>query len=501
MSTPETAYRALEARMNRIAGLEDALGLLDWDQEVMMPDGAAGARAETIATLSVMKHQAWNDPALPDLVERARAHDHDAWSAANLREIERGLIANTALPEDLVEALSRATNAANLAWRRARRENDFSLLAPLLENVFRLTRESGEALGGRLGLSPYEALVDGYEPSLRLDRLTPLFDRLAAEIPPLVAQVTEAQARRPAPLRPSGPFPVERQKALGEALMRALGFDFARGRLDISAHPFSGGARNDVRITTRYDEADFTSAMMGTLHETGHALYELGLPAEWSRQPVGASRGLGLHESQSLLVEMQVSRSAPFLAFARDLIVEAFGGAEDPAFAHANLVRLYARVAPGFIRVDADEVTYPAHIVLRFRLEQALLSGDLAMADLPGAWNEGMNALLGITPPTDTLGCLQDIHWPGGAIGYFPTYTLGAIAAAQLYRAARAALPGLEGDIEAGRFEGLVDWLRREVHGRASLMTSDELLVQVTGRSWDADAYLGHLRERYLGEA
>ncbi|MEQ9814161.1 MAG: carboxypeptidase M32 [Azospirillaceae bacterium] len=500
MTTPETAYRTLETRMTRIAGLEDALGMLDWDQEVMMPDGAAGARADTIATLSVLKHQAWNDPALPDLVARARDHVHDAWTAANLREIERGLIANTAVPEDLVEAVSRETNAANLAWRRARRDDDFALLAPLLEKVFRLTRETGEALGERLGLSVYDALVDRYEPGIGLERLDPLFGRLAEEIPPLVAAVTERQAREPAPVRPAGPFPVDRQKGLGEALMRALGFDFQRGRLDISAHPFSGGARDDVRITTRYDEADFTSAMMGTLHETGHALYELGLPAEWSRQPVGASRGLGLHESQSLLVEMQVSRSAPFLAFARGKIVEAFGRTGDPAFAHDNLVRLYTRVRPGFIRVDADEVTYPAHIVLRFRLEQALLSGDLAMADLSGAWNEGMTALLGITPPSDTLGCLQDIHWPGGAIGYFPTYTLGAIAAAQLYRAAREAQPGLEADIEAGRFQPLIDWLGREVHGLASLMTSDELLTRATGRSWDADDYLGHLRERYLGE-
>ncbi len=281
--------------------------------------------------------------------------------------------------------------------------------------------------------------------------IDPLFADLTAWLPGLIAQARARQEAAGAPLPLDGPFPIETQRQLGLTLMRALGFDEGRGRLDISLHPFCGGATDDVRITTRYDEGDFSRALLGVLHETGHALYEQGRPAAWRHQPVGSARGMSLHESQSLIVEMQACRSREFLTYLAPLLREAFGRS-GPAWEPENLFRLYTRVEPGFIRVDADEATYPAHILLRYRLETAMIAGDLAVADLPGAFNDGIRELLGLTVPNDRLGCLQDIHWPSGAFGYFPTYTLGALAAAQLFRAAKAAEPALPGCLAEGDF-------------------------------------------------
>jgi carboxypeptidase Taq len=279
--------------------------------------------------------------------------------------------------------------------------------------------------------------------------------------------------------------------------MTRLGFDFDHGRLDVSTHPFCGGIPDDVRITTRYDEADFASALMGVLHETGHALYERGLPEAWRRQPVGQSGGMTLHESQSLLIEMQACRSREFLSYAAPLMRAAFGG-KGPEWEVDNLHRLYTRVQPGFIRVDADEVTYPAHILLRYRLERALVSGDLALADLPGAWDEGMQRLLGLAPPNDAVGCLQDIHWFDGAWGYFPSYTLGALLAAQLFEAAREGEPEIAPAISRGEFAPLLSWLRANVHGKGRLVDTEALVIQATGRPLGTEAFLAHLRRRYL---
>jgi carboxypeptidase Taq len=280
--------------------------------------------------------------------------------------------------------------------------------------------------------------------------------------------------------------------------MKRLGFDFEHGRLDISLHPFCGGTPDDVRITTRYDETNFTRALMGVLHETGHALYERGLPAAWRRQPVGDARGMSVHESQSLLMEMQACRSREFLEFAAPLLRAAFGG-KGKAWEADNLYRVYTQVERGFIRVDADEVTYPAHVILRYRLEKAMVAGDLEIEDLPGEWNRGMRELVGVTPPSDREGCLQDIHWYDGAWGYFPTYTLGAMTAAQLFAAAKRAVPGIPDAIARGDFAPLLGWLRANVHGKASSLSTDALLRAATGSSLDARVYEDHLRRRYLG--
>src|SRR5438874_298921 len=322
------------------------------------------------------------------------------------------------------------------------------------------------------------------------------FDEIGEFLPDLIEAALSRQAALPAaPV--CGPFPSETQRRIAMRLMERIGFDFAHGRLDISAHPFCGGTPEDVRITTRYDEDDFARALMGVLHETGHALYQRGLPAEWRLQPVGRARGMAMHESQSLLLEMQVCRSRAFLTYAAPIIRAAFGG-DAPEWEVEALYRRQIRVRRGFIRVDADEVTYPAHVILRYRLERAMLAGDLDPTDLPGAWAAAMREMLGVAPDNDREGCLQDIHWYDGNWGYFPTYTLGALIAAQLFEAARRDVPGLLQAIAEGEFAPLLGWARERVHSKGSLMSTAALVESASGRPLGTASFERHLRDRYL---
>ncbi len=494
------AYQWLERRFARLGALEEAASFLHWDYSVMMPTGGGDARAEQLAALSVTRHELLSDPAVSDHLDQAEADEGlDAWQSANLREMRRDWRHDTALDAAFIEAMSKACHACEALWREARPRSDFAAVRPALEEVVRLSREEAGRKAEIFGCSPYEALLDSYEPGITEGEIDGLFDRLAEDLPALIREALDRQAQRPAPLRPEGRFPIAAQAQLGRRLMALAGFDFDHGRLDVSLHPFSGGTPDDVRITTRYEEADFTSSLMAVMHETGHALYERGLPAAWRRQPVGQSLGMAIHESQSLLMEMQACRSPAFLSFLAPFAAAAFGRG-GPAWSFENFLRLYHRVEPSFIRVDADEATYPLHVILRTRLEKAILGGDLAVADLPGAWNDGMRDLLGLTPPDDRLGCLQDIHWYDGAWGYFPTYTLGAMTAAQLYAAALEAVPEVPTALARGDFLPLLGWLRSQVHEKASLMSGRELVEAATGRPLDPTVFEAHLRRRYLGE-
>lgn len=497
--TPNDPYAELERRFARMSAVNRAGAILNWDRSTMMPDGASEDRADQLATLGVIAHEIISAPDMPELLSRAEESKGalDPWRAANLREMRRSWVHESALPGDLVEARSRACNACEHAWRTAKQNADFKSLLPTLTEVLTIMRRVGEAKAAALGTSLYDALLDEFEPGGRSARIDVLFADLGSFLPDLLGRVIERQKSLPAIIPLDGPFPVDAQRRLGEEMSRRLGFDFRHGRLDVSAHPFTGGTADDVRITTRYDETDFARSLMGVLHETGHGLYEAGLPREWRRQPVGNARGMVLHESQSLLMEMQACRSDAFVAFAAPRMRAAFGK-DGPAWTEASIHRLYTRVEPGFIRVDADEVTYPLHVMLRYRLERAMLAGDLALADLPGAWNDGMRGLLGVAPPDDALGCLQDIHWPDGGWGYFPTYTLGAIAAAQLFAAARQAVPGLLEAIGKGDFAPLLGWLRANVHSKGSIAGTDEILTAATGAGLGVAAFKAHLESRYL---
>lgn len=492
-----TAYDTLRERFRRIAALEDALAVLSWDRQTIMPTGGGEARAEQMATLQVLKHEAITAADMTDLLAAAGTLPLDPWNAANLREMRRDHTHATALTGKLVDAKARAAAACERVWLLARPAAEFALVVKPLETLLGLVREVADAKAESLGKSPYDALLDQFEPDGSADLIDGLFGRLEPALRQLLPEVLEHQARVGFKA-PETEIPVGRQRALGLDVMASLGFDFDHGRLDVSAHPFSGGVPDDVRITTRYDIADWAGSLMGVIHETGHALYERGLPSQWRGQPVGESRGMALHESQSLLMEMQVSRSRAFFDHAAPMIRAAFGVAGDQ-WAPAPLHQGATRVSRSLIRVEADELTYPFHVILRYRLERAMLSGDIAVADLPGAWNDGMEASLGIRPPDDRLGCLQDIHWYDGAFGYFPTYTMGALGAAQLFAAARAALDDLDGRIASGDFTPLLGWLRENVHQWGSFHDTDALLRQATGAPLGEGAFLAHIRARYLG--
>ncbi|ACI50102.1 Carboxypeptidase Taq [Gluconacetobacter diazotrophicus PA1 5] len=496
---PQHAYTDLTTHFARIGRIRNALGILGWDKDVMMPAGAAESRADSIATLDVLCHEILTAPVIAELLDRAEA-PAGSWQAANLQEMRRAYLHAASVPADLVDAMSRAASRCEMAWRAARREGDFAALLPTLSEVLDRTRDLAVVKGAALGLSPYDALLDQYDPGTRRADIDPVFAELRRDLPALIADAQAHQAATPAPVLPTGPFPVPLQEQMGRRMMMALGFDMERGRLDVSAHPFCGGAEDDVRITTRYEDDDFLAALMGVIHETGHALYEQGLPHDWRTQPVGQARGMSLHESQSLLMEMQVARSRPFMDWAAPLLRAAFGGAEaDPAWSADSLYRAVTRVRPGFIRVDADEVTYPAHVLVRYEMETALVDGTLALRDLPEAFNAGIHGLLGLTVPNDRLGCLQDIHWPSGAWGYFPTYTMGAILAAQLRQAAFRADPAIPSGIAQGDFAPLLGWLRTHVHSQASRLSTPDIIRAATGAAPSTDAYRAHLRERYCG--
>jgi carboxypeptidase Taq len=489
------AYERLKARFARIAALGEAAAMLHWDAAAMMPPGGAPARGEQLAALAGLSHELLTAPVVAEDLEIARAEG--LWEEANLALMARAHARATALPTELVEATARANSACEKIWRQAKARADFALVRPALEEVVRLQRETARALAAALSMDPYDALMDGYQRGVTAADVEPVFAAYEAFLAEALPRAEAIQAARPAPLPLPGPFPVPVQRDLCRRLSARIGLDYGHARLDESLHPFCGGTPSDVRITTFHDEHDVAKALLGVLHETGHALYERGLPTAFARQPVGEAAGMAAHESQSLIVEMQACRSDPFLGFLGRELHAAFGG-QAAAYAPANLAATWRRVARGFIRVDADEITYPAHVILRFRLERAMIQGALEVADLPGAWNEAMARMLGITPPDDAKGCLQDIHWHDGAFGYFPSYTLGAMAAAQLMKAARAAEPGLDAALAQGDMAPLLSWLRVHVHAKGSLLGFQDLLRAATGKPLDPRDFMDHLAARYL---
>lgn len=493
-----SAYQQLHQHFDRIGKLRGVSGIIGWDMAAMMPEGSGPARSEQAAALDVVIHEKLTDPAIGDWLDAAEADNGlDARQRTNVAAIRREWLHATAVPADLVEAASIANAACEMLWRRAREENDYAAVQGKLQDVLTLVRRIAEAKAAHFGCGLYDALLDQFEPGGKAAEIDRLFGDLAEFLPDYINRAVEKQQSQPAPLEPGGPFAIADQKALGEKLMAAMGFDFSRGRLDVSAHPFSGGAPGDSRITTRYRTDEFFLSLMGVVHETGHALYESSLPEDWRLQPAGNSRGMSIHESQSLLFEKQVAASPEFFAYAGPLMAAAFGGS-GPAWEADNLRRLATKVQRSLIRVSADEVTYPAHVILRYRLERAMIEGDLALADLPGAWNDGMQQMVGITPPDDRDGCLQDIHWYAGLFGYFPTYTMGALSAAQLFQAAVAAVPEIPAAIAAGNFAPLLGWLRTHVHHRASFVSAEDILRDATGAPLGVAAFRRHLDARYL---
>lgn len=490
------AYQDLAARQLRQHRLGHLQAIAQWDQAANMPANGNEARSLALAEMDGLLHQLATDPALAGLLDAAAAEPLDDTQLANLREIRRAWRSANALPQALVEAKSLANNRCEHAWRSQRPANDWAGFLPNLREVLAIARQEAEALSQSSGLSKYDALLDHYEPGMRSADVERAFAPLRQWLPGLIRDVTAKQASENV-IAPVGPFPIAAQKALGLDAMRLMGFDFSAGRLDESTHPFCGGVPEDVRMTTRYREDDFLPALMGVIHETGHGRYEQGLPRELLGQPIAQARSMGIHESQSLSFEMQLGSHPAFAGLLAPLLVKHFG--DQPAFEPGNLHRLLTRVKPGLIRVDADEVTYPAHILLRFDIERALVEGDAQVEDIPALWDTKMAELLGIdTRGNFKDGPMQDVHWPAGLFGYFPCYTLGAMYAAQWFAAMRSARPQLDAQIAAGELGGVFDWLASQVWQAGSRYETPDLVHRASGEALNPAHFEAHLRQRYL---
>lgn len=491
-------YQQLEQEFRRLHTFRSAASILRWDSAVTMPRGSAELRGEQLAALEMECHSIVVSPRVSRLLERAEANSQglDEWQLANLREMRRERDLAMAMPQNLVSRWAKATSRAEICWEEARRKSDFGLFAPHLEEVVSLTRDKAALLGNALNLSPYDSLVDEFSPGLTTDQIDTIFTALGRRLPGLIHSVIDHQASRP-PLEISGRVSPAKQRQIALEIMKAMGFPFDRGRLDESEHPFTGGAPGDVRITTRFNPADPLSGLMGVLHELGHAMYEVGLPEAWRGQPVGRDRGMAVHESQSLLLEMLICRDRPFLEYLRPLLAK-IAGVSGPEWEVENLYRLLTRVRRSLIRVDADEVTYTMHIILRYELEQELLSGELRVKDLPEAWNSRMEDRLGVRPSNDAEGCLQDVHWAGGSFGYFPSYSIGAAIAAQLYETLRAERPDLDRELAAGDFSGLFGWLRENIHAYAARLSTLDLIENATDKPLTAAPWLRYAEAKYL---
>jgi len=499
MSTASTpSYTELTGFYTRLYRYHHLAAIAGWDRNAMMPPKGNEARAAAEAELNALIHRTRTDPRLKELLRAAEQEPLDELARANLREIRRDWRDANALPEALVEAKTLAGARCEHAWRSQRPANDWKGFLENFREVVRLAREEAQLLAADTGLTPYDALMDRFEPGVRAADIERIFDEVKQWLPDLITR-TQAKQAGDKVIVPVGPFPVAAQRALNTEVMTVLGFDFDAGRLDESTHPFSGGVPEDVRLTTRYHEGDFTRSLLGTIHETGHARYEQTLPRPWLTQPVGIARSYGIHESQSLSFEMQLARSRACTGLLAPRLKKHFG--DQPAFDADNLYRLWTRVRPGLIRVDADEVTYPAHVILRFEIERALIEGAIEPDDIPALWDEKMQALLGLdTRGNYKDGCLQDVHWTEGAFGYFPSYTLGAMYAAQWFATIRRQVPDLDLRIAGGDLKPVFDWMDANIWSQASLWETPELVRRASGEALNPEHFRRHLESRYQGK-
>lgn len=487
-------YNNLKAKFNEMGLMGEISSILSWDANVIMPSGSSDVRGEQLAYISTRIHQIMTSAELSDKLDGAISQQANLneWDVSNLQAIKRSVEHATALPEKLVSDLAIATNKCEMVWREAKKNNDFKSVQQELQTVVELTREKANLKGQKVGMKPYDALIDDFDPYRQTSEIDSLFVQLEAELPSLVQEIMGSQ---PSYVVKDREYPIELQKQLVNKYLAMLNFDFSKGRLDESSHPFCGGIPEDSRITTRYNPKDFTGAFYGVVHEGGHSLYERNLPKDWRRQPVGYACGMAIHESQSLFIEKQICMHPAFL---RNLHKDASQIFNMPDLSFDEVLGLTSKIQPSFIRVDADEVTYPLHVIFRYKMEKDLIDGKLQVKDIPDLWNAEITKSLGITPPTDALGCLQDIHWFFGGIGYFPSYTLGAMTAAQLMRKIRQDLGDVDGMIASLNLSPILEWLKVNVHSHGSKYTPSDLVQVATGEKLNAQYFIDHLRSRYL---
>lgn len=490
-------FERLRSRLATVRDLEAAQSVLSWDQETYMPEGGAEARARQISTLSQLAHETFTDAQTGELLNRLRAgaeeEPYDSFKASLLRVTKRNYEQATRIPSELVAKLAQTTSRAKQAWKKARTTDDFSVFEPHLEQIVQLTIEKAEALGYEE--VRYDALLDQYEPGMTTKQVQRIFAPLREDLVPVVERLASHANTNGSPLHRT--YDEQGQWDFGMAVLEDIGYDLTRGRQDRSAHPFTTMfSIDDVRITTRFKEDDLSTGFFSTLHEAGHALYEQGIDPSLEGTPLAEGASLGIHESQSRLWENMIGRSRPFWEHYLPALKHRFG----EELAEISLDAFYRAsnvVTPSLIRVESDEVTYNLHIMVRFEIEQALINEEITAAEVPEVWRQTMSDYLGIVPENHAEGALQDIHWSLGALGYFPTYALGNLMAAQLFEKIQEDLPDLEQQVSSGRFEELLDWLRSHIHQHGRKFTGGELLERVTGAKLSAEPWLRYVREKY----
>ncbi len=489
------SYSQLVKHFKKLARFHHLQAISGWDQAAMMPNGGNEARSEAMAELALLCHELMTEEKLTTWFSNVDENQLSAEETTSFKEMYRVWQQANCLPGELVERQSLIGSQCEHAWRTQRTENDWEGFKANLKEVVELSRQEARIRAEKTGLSPYDALLNMYEPGMTCERLDVIFNDIKSWLPELIQQAQQKQTAL-APL--TGSFAVEQQKSLSISAMTLLGFDFNHGRLDISTHPFCGGVPSDVRITTRYDETDFTSALMGVIHETGHARYEQGLPKQWRDLPVGEARSMGIHESQSLFFEMQLARSPAFMAHVSPLVKTCFDRDGDKTLSAEALLQRINFVKPDFIRVDADEVTYPAHVILRYEIERDLIEGNIEVDDIPAIWDQKMEEYLGVDSRGNyQKGCMQDIHWTDGSFGYFPSYTLGAMYAAQFMASMRKNVP-VDDVIASGDLNPIFTWLHNNIWSKGSTLSTDELVQAATGESLNPIHFKEHLYRRYL---
>jgi len=497
MNSAADTYARLVATLKKIATLGSIAELLGWDEETYMPPKGAEHRATQRSMLAREVHELFISPAVGEMLSEVAAsdlvRDPESDAAVNVREARRSYDRAVKIPPALVEEITRAAVLGQQAWTAARKYSDFSAYAPWLGKMLDLKRQEAACVGysGHI----YNALLDEFEPGQTAEALRPVFESLRKQLVELIGKIVSSGRKAPIEILQRR-FPADVQEKLARSASELIGFDHQAGRLDVSVHPFCAGlGPGDCRMTTRYDEHWFGDAFFGVMHESGHGLYDQGLPAEHWGTPRGEFVSLGIHESQSRMWENLVGRGRPFWRFFFPRLKAALGETVRDV-SEEQWVFAVNDVQPSFIRTEADEATYNLHILLRFEIEQAMLAGELAVDAIPSVWNSRMKEYLTVTPPNDAQGCLQDIHWSHGSIGYFPTYTLGNLYAAQFFEQARRDVPGLEDQFAKGQFAGLLDWLRRNIHIHGKKYRAAELVRRVTGQEPSAEPLMRHLKAK-----
>ncbi len=486
------ALDEIKSRLSDLDALRAAIGIMDWDQQTYMPRGGANARAEHLSRLGRMRHELFTSDETRRLVEESKV-GASGDDADMLRVVSRDIDQATKIPTGLVAEKMHLAAIAHEEWLRARAENDFKSFAPTLERMFEIARQEAEYLGYKDHI--YDALLDIYEEGATAADARAMFEAVKGPQVELVRQISEQP-----PIDDSllyGTWDEGKQKQFTESLVRAIGFDMNRGRQDTAPHPFcTGWSRGDIRLTTRYKDY-VGSAIFGSMHEAGHGMYEQGTPEKWDLTPLAGGVSLGVHESQSRTWENIVGRSLPFWQRFLSPLQEAFPVLS--GLSPEQFYRMINKVQPSFIRVEADELTYNLHVLVRFEIECDVLTGTLAIKDMPEAWNEKYRAYLGIVPTSDSVGCLQDVHWSQGSIGYFPTYSMGNLLSYQIWRTLQKDIPNTDDLMRQGKFAPILDWLIEKIYSRARKMKPKELILEVTGKPMDPSDYLSGLSEKYRG--